>query len=119
MPRKKGTKVRKPKRAGKNDGKPASPKRGQKLTPRQRVRKAQEKVLKEMNQIVGKMCDSAKQGNHSAAKFAFDFARIPELQSPLEETKSQESLASLLLDKLKPAQGSRTSAEEDTSSTVE
>ncbi len=119
MPRKKGTKARKRKPTEKKTGNSASTKTRQNLTPRQRVRKAQEKVLKEMDGIVGEICNAAKQGSHSAAKFAFDFARIPELQSPLEETKSQESLASLLLDKLKAGQESRTSEEEDASSKVE
>lgn len=70
------------------------------LTPTEKVRKSQQEVLRSMPEIVTGVCNEAKGGNHNAAKFVFDFARITELQTPLEEPPSQDSLAGILLDKL-------------------
>lgn len=74
------------------------------LTPREKVSRSQKKVLTAMPEIVEKLCEVAKTGNHMVAKFVFDFARITDLQSPLEEPPSADSLAGILLDKLQSDQ---------------
>lgn len=74
---------------------------GRLLTPRERVRRAQLRVLQKVENILDGNCESAKSGNYSCAKFVLDWSGVSDIRTPLAKPIRKKSVLQALLKKFR------------------
>ena len=75
--------------------------KGRLLSPRERVRRAQLRVLNKIENILDGNCESAKSGNYSCAKFVLDWSGVSDIRSPLAKPVKKKSVLQALLKKFR------------------
>ncbi len=75
--------------------------KGRLLSPRERVKRAQTRVLQKIEHILDGNCESARQGNYSCAKFVLDWPGVSDIRTPLVKPAQRKSALQVLLKKFR------------------